>query len=71
VSTVKYDLGFYIPEDDILHSHRRGNLKSYQACSCSNYAGSEKSDSRHAVNCMRGALKPVLCRVGGSNFQSQ
>jgi hypothetical protein len=20
---VKYELGFYIPEDDILHSHRR------------------------------------------------
>jgi hypothetical protein len=25
---VKYELGFYIPEDDIL-SHRRENLKSY------------------------------------------
>jgi hypothetical protein len=23
VSPVKYKLGFYIPEDDILHSHRR------------------------------------------------
>jgi hypothetical protein len=29
VSSVKYELGFYIPEDDILHSHRRENLKSY------------------------------------------
>jgi hypothetical protein len=26
---VKYELGFYIPEDDILHGHRRENLKSY------------------------------------------
>jgi hypothetical protein len=26
---VKYELGFYIPEDGILHSHRRENLKSY------------------------------------------
>jgi hypothetical protein len=26
---VKYELGFYIPEDTILHSRRRGNLKSY------------------------------------------
>jgi hypothetical protein len=26
---VKYELGFYIQEDDILHSHRRENLKSY------------------------------------------
>jgi hypothetical protein len=29
VSPVKYELGFYITEDDILHSHRRGNLRSY------------------------------------------
>jgi hypothetical protein len=29
MSPVKYELGFYIPEDDILHSHRRENLKSY------------------------------------------
>jgi hypothetical protein len=28
---VKYELGFYIPEDDILHSHRRENPKSYIA----------------------------------------
>jgi hypothetical protein len=26
----KYELGFYTPEDDILHSHRLENLKSYQ-----------------------------------------
>jgi hypothetical protein len=31
VSPVKCELGFYIPEDDILHSHRRENLKSYIA----------------------------------------
>jgi hypothetical protein len=29
VFLVKYELGFYIPADDILHSHRRENLKSY------------------------------------------
>jgi hypothetical protein len=29
VSPVKYELGFYIPEDDILHSNRHENLKSY------------------------------------------
>jgi hypothetical protein len=28
-SPVRYELGFYIPEDDSLHSHRRENLKSY------------------------------------------
>jgi hypothetical protein len=31
VSPVKYELGFYFPEDDILHSHCRENLKSYIA----------------------------------------
>jgi hypothetical protein len=31
VSPVKYELGFYIPEDDNLHSDRRENLKSYVA----------------------------------------
>jgi hypothetical protein len=29
VSPVRYELGFYTPEDGILHSHRRENLKSY------------------------------------------
>jgi hypothetical protein len=28
---MKYELVFYIPEDDILHSHRRENLKPYIA----------------------------------------
>jgi hypothetical protein len=31
VSPVKYELCFYIPDDDILHSHCRENLKSYIA----------------------------------------
>jgi hypothetical protein len=30
MSPVKYELDFYIPED-ILHSHRRENFKSYKA----------------------------------------
>jgi hypothetical protein len=30
VSPVRYELGFYIPEDGILHSHRRENLRSYR-----------------------------------------
>jgi hypothetical protein len=29
VSPVRYEIGFYILEDDILHSHCRENLKSY------------------------------------------
>jgi hypothetical protein len=31
---VKYELGFYIPEDGILHSDRSDNLKSYTVSSC-------------------------------------
>jgi hypothetical protein len=31
VSPVKYELGFYIPEDDIFHSQRCKNLKPYIA----------------------------------------
>jgi hypothetical protein len=31
VSPVRYELGFYIPEEDILYSHRRENLKHYTA----------------------------------------
>jgi hypothetical protein len=31
VSPVRYELGFYIPDDGILHSHRRKNLKTYIA----------------------------------------
>jgi hypothetical protein len=30
VSPVKYELGFCIPEDDILHSHCRENFKSFR-----------------------------------------
>jgi hypothetical protein len=29
MSHVKYELGFYIPKDDILHTDRRDNLRSY------------------------------------------
>jgi hypothetical protein len=29
MSSVWYELDFYIPEDNILHSHCRENLKSY------------------------------------------
>jgi hypothetical protein len=31
MSPVKYELGFYIPENEILHSHRRENLKWFPA----------------------------------------
>jgi hypothetical protein len=29
VSPVKYEMGFYIPEDDILHIYLRGNINCF------------------------------------------
>jgi hypothetical protein len=37
VSPVKYEIGFQNPEDDILHSHRCENLKSYTPTFYSKY----------------------------------
>jgi hypothetical protein len=34
VSPVRYELVFYVPEDGILHSHRRETPKSYKSCVC-------------------------------------
>jgi hypothetical protein len=31
MSSVKYELGFFIPVDGIIHSHHRDNHKSYTA----------------------------------------
>jgi hypothetical protein len=39
VFPVRYELGFYIPQDDILHSHRLENLKSYIALTAGLYSG--------------------------------
>jgi hypothetical protein len=47
VSPVKYELGFYIPEDGILHSHRHDNLKSYTSFDF--YFSMYKSHSNGAV----------------------
>jgi hypothetical protein len=46
MSPVKYEQGFYIAEDDILHSHRRENLKSYTGC---HLTYSERAVSKHKV----------------------
>jgi hypothetical protein len=32
VSPLRNKLGFYVPEDGILHSYRRLNYKSYKVC---------------------------------------
>jgi hypothetical protein len=51
VSPVKYALGFYIPEDGILHSHRRENLKFYIALTGSTlYWRSNVSPVKYALD---------------------
>jgi hypothetical protein len=37
MSPVRYELSFYIPEDDFLHSLCRENLKSYRICPLAAY----------------------------------
>jgi hypothetical protein len=60
VSPVKYELGFYIPEDVILDSHRRENLKSDisvlsipapSACCWCAHGGEERSYRRMRKQC--------------------
>jgi hypothetical protein len=50
VSPVKYELGFYILEDDILHSHRRENVKTHKLIAHSADTGQVKTeDSSEAL----------------------
>jgi hypothetical protein len=53
VFPVRYELGFYIPEDDILHSHCRENLISYRyilvTCCCIYEADVFGKDSRNIL----------------------
>jgi hypothetical protein len=69
VSPVKYELGFYIPEDDILHSHRveTSNLTK-------KYISDDVGAPRVLNPCNRGRgsrglherIYPSGCYVGGS-----
>jgi hypothetical protein len=60
VSPVKYELSFYIPEDDILHSHRRENLKCHinavhviRSLNCANLSRSTVSRVVHSASNLR------------------
>jgi hypothetical protein len=46
MSLVRYELGIYIPEDCMLHSHRRENLKSYIGLGHSLKQKSTNSDTK-------------------------
>jgi hypothetical protein len=43
VSSVWYELGFYIPEDDILDRHCRLDLKSYKALQFLKFVAQEEN----------------------------
>jgi hypothetical protein len=78
VSPVKYELDFYSPEDAILHSQRRENLKSYiiqmicflSSCHAAGlHSGEERASNMHFVFSVF-ASKPsyILASVNGSLF---
>jgi hypothetical protein len=52
VSPVRYELEFYIPEDGILHSHRRESLKSYNILTASVFLIPCSKDSILFVACL-------------------
>jgi hypothetical protein len=58
---MRYELGFYIPEDDILH----GILKSYMASSCILLIGMFCNSGRAVGDGMGGVLRDVEgCKKG-------
>jgi hypothetical protein len=64
VSPVKYELGFYIPEDGILHSHRRENLKSYleRPVSRGRYVPRDCTDISRVRQCRKRPAECKLCK---------
>jgi hypothetical protein len=62
VSPVKYELGFYFPEDDILHSHCRENIKSYKSKKMGHSEGNKPLGGL-CVSC-RIILNLILGRMG-------
>jgi hypothetical protein len=62
---VKYELGFYIPEDAILHSHRRENLKSYNSSDMWKNAHAAYSPGRHSNQGPRTLCGAVFMSIPG------
>jgi hypothetical protein len=65
---VRYELGFYIPEDAIFHSHRRENLKSYtilkhqfHKISANSLAAEPLSVSRGGLDCLLLVRQLISC----------
>jgi hypothetical protein len=62
MSPVKYELSFYIPEDDILHSHRHENLKPYIEHWCSIFSVRMSPDVVHCQLCSTAEFARVYSR---------
>jgi hypothetical protein len=56
VSPVIYGLGSHIPEDGVLHSHRRENFKSYI-----NYGNFTKEPEVYYLGYLACAISVLLC----------
>jgi hypothetical protein len=78
MSPVRYELGFYIPEDDVLHSHRRDNLKPYTLsdlvkftenlfCKATSviFSSRQVSAKLHGKTCIR-VLQTQMCQFNSS-----
>jgi hypothetical protein len=50
VPPVKYELGFYIPEDDILHSHSRENFKCYKDINVMQLSKEREESEKRSLN---------------------
>jgi hypothetical protein len=72
MSPVKYELGFYIPEDDILYSQRRENLKSYIALTgWTLYRRRNVSPARYELGLYipEDAILPSHCRENPKSYK--
>jgi hypothetical protein len=67
VFPVRYELGFYIPEDCIIHSHRPDNLKSYDIYTIYElvYVDHCKpvAPSQDQIEQIMGSLKHTVCTI--------
>jgi hypothetical protein len=64
VSPVRYELGFYNPEDGILHSHRRENLNSYKVPVSATRKSEGNCDESNGGLVCHSASEPT-CEAGG------
>jgi hypothetical protein len=58
VSPVRYELGFYIPEEDILHSHRRETFKSHTVSGLLNSSGLSVRRTHPSISMIGDASSP-------------